>query len=74
MSMPRSVRIAPEIDAKLYEELVSVVHTFLLINGFDLDVTSKAALQFMIETMEAGKFRFALLHEWISAHLVPLVR
>ena len=72
--MPRSVRIAPEIDAKLYEELVSVVHTFLLINGFDLDVTSKAALQFMIETMEAGKFRFALLHEWILAHLVPLVR
>ena len=72
--MPRSVRIAPEIDAKLYEELVSVVHTFLLINGFDLDVPSKAALQFMIETMEAGKFRFALLHEWILAHLVPLVR
>jgi death-on-curing protein len=49
-------------------------HTFLLMNGFDLDVTSKAAFAFMVRTMAEGKFRFALLHEWISAHLVPLAR
>jgi death on curing protein len=48
------------------------MHTFLLMNGFDLDVSSKAAYQFMIKTMEEGKFRFALLHEWIAAHLVSL--
>lgn len=50
------------------------LHTFLLVNGFDLDGTPKAAFAFMMETMAAGKFRFAVLHEWISAHLVPLDR
>ena len=50
----------------------AAVHTFLLVNGFDLDVTSKAAFQFVMRSLEDGKFRFALLHEWISEHLVPL--
>jgi death-on-curing protein len=50
----------------------ATMHTFLLVNGFDLDVSSRAAYEFMIKTMEQGKFRFALLHEWIAAHLVPL--
>jgi death-on-curing protein len=53
---------------------LAAVHTFLLMNGFDLDVTSKAVFEFMRKTMAEGKFRFARLHEWISAHLVPLVR
>ena len=52
----------------------SSFHTFLLMNGFDLDVTNKAAFAFMMEAITAGKFRFALLHEWISAHLVALDR
>ncbi|MGD1024760.1 MAG: type II toxin-antitoxin system death-on-curing family toxin [Candidatus Sulfotelmatobacter sp.] len=50
----------------------AAVHTFLLLNGFDLDVTNKAAFEFMMRTMAEGKFRFALLQEWIAAHLVPL--
>lgn len=50
------------------------VHTFLLVNGFDLNVTSDLASELIRKTMADGKFRFALLHEWISAHLVPLVR
>jgi prophage maintenance system killer protein len=50
------------------------VHTFLLVNGFDLDVSSKSAFDFMIETMTAGKFRFAVIHEWISALIVLLPR
>jgi len=49
----------------------AAAHTFLLMNGFDLDVTSKVAFDFVLKTMTEGKFRFALLHEWISAHLVP---
>jgi death-on-curing protein len=49
----------------------AAAHTFLLVNGFDLDVTSKAAFEFMMKSMSEGKFRFALLHEWIAAHLVP---
>jgi death-on-curing protein len=50
----------------------AATHTFLLLNGFDLDVSSREAYEFMVKTMEAGKFRFALLREWISAHLVPI--
>jgi death-on-curing protein len=50
----------------------AAMHTFLLLNGFDLDVSSREAYEFMVKTMEAGKFRFALLREWISAHSVPI--
>ena len=49
----------------------AAAHTFLLLNGFDLDVHNKAAFDFMLKTIAEGKFRFALLHEWISAHLLP---
>jgi hypothetical protein len=42
------------------------------VNGFDLDVTSKAAFEFMMKTISEGKLRFALLREWMAAHLVPL--
>jgi death-on-curing protein len=52
----------------------AAVHTFLLVNGFDLDVTSRAASDFVRKTMAEGKFRFARIHEWISAHLVPLAK
>ena len=50
----------------------AAAHTFLLLNGFDLNVASETAFEFMIKTMAEGRFRFALLHEWISAHLVSL--
>ena len=50
----------------------AAAHTFLLMNGFDLDVCSKAAFEFMMKALAEGRFRFALLHEWISAHLAPL--
>jgi death-on-curing protein len=50
----------------------AAMHTFLLVNGFDLDVSGKAAFEFMIKTMEAGKFRFALLREWIAGHIVSI--
>jgi death-on-curing protein len=50
----------------------AAAHTFLLLNGFDLDVSNKAAFAFVMKTLTEGTFRFALLHEWISAYLVPL--
>lgn len=50
----------------------AAMHAFLLLNGSDLDVSSKAAYDFMVKTMTEGKFRFALIHEWIAAHIVPL--
>jgi death on curing protein len=49
----------------------AAMHTFLLMNGFDLDVSSREAYEFMMKAMEAGNFRFPLIREWISAHLVP---
>jgi death on curing protein len=52
----------------------AAAHTFLLMNGFDLDVSSKAAFEFLIRAISDGKFRFALLHEWLAAHLVPLAK
>jgi len=48
----------------------AAAHTFLLMNGFDLDVSSRAAFAFVMKAIEEGRFRFALLHEWIAAHLV----
>jgi death-on-curing protein len=50
----------------------AAAHTFLLMNGFDLDVSSKSAFDFVMKALAEGKFRFALLHDWIAAHLVPL--
>ena len=50
----------------------AAMHTFLLVNGFDLDVGGKAAFEFMMKAMAEGKFRFAVLREWIAGHLVPL--
>lgn len=50
----------------------AATHTFLLVNGFDLDITSKAGFDFMMKALAEGKFRFALLHEWIARHLVPV--
>lgn len=47
-------------------------HVFLLVNGFDLDVSGKAAFELVMKTIAEGKFRFALLRDWISARLVPL--
>jgi hypothetical protein len=42
------------------------------LNGFDLDVGSHTAYEFMVRSMEYGKFRFALIREWIAALLTPL--
>jgi len=48
----------------------AAAHTFLLVNGFDLDVGSRVALELIMKTLAEGKFRFALLRDWITRHLV----
>jgi death on curing protein len=50
----------------------AATHTFLLMNGFDLDMSSKTAFEFMMKALADGKFRFALLSDWISGHLVAV--
>ncbi len=59
------------LDGKKRVEFAAM-HTFLVLNEFDSKVSSAGAYEFMVKTMDAGKFRFALLHEWISRRSVPL--
>jgi death-on-curing protein len=48
----------------------AAAHTFLLVNGYDLEVSSGTAYQFMMHLIAIGDFRFAQILEWINAHLV----
>lgn len=47
----------------------AAAHTFLLVNGWDLEVQPMAAYEFMMESISAGKFRFALILEWVNKHI-----
>jgi death on curing protein len=47
----------------------AAAHTFLLVNDWDLDVQPMAAYEFMMESISTGKFRFALILEWINKHI-----
>ena len=48
----------------------AAAHTFLLINGFDLEVDSAAAYHFMMRSIERREFRFAQILEWINARII----
>ncbi|MGB8831290.1 MAG: type II toxin-antitoxin system death-on-curing family toxin [Candidatus Sulfotelmatobacter sp.] len=50
----------------------AAMHTFLLINGYDLNVSGEAAYKFLLTKMEESRFRFPVLREWIAAHMVLL--
>jgi death-on-curing protein len=47
----------------------AAMHTFLLVNGIDLDVDSQAAYEFMMHSLARGELRFAHILKWIDAHL-----
>ena len=47
----------------------AAAHTFLLVNGFDLEVPPLDAYEFMIQSISAGKFRFGPILEWINNHI-----
>lgn len=49
----------------------AAAHTFLLVNGYDLDVDSLAAYDFMMNSIAKGEFRFGLILDWINAHMIP---
>lgn len=50
----------------------AAMHTFLLVNGYDLEVDPLDAYDFMIQAIAAGRFRFALILPWIDAHIRAL--
>ena len=47
----------------------AAAHTFLLINGYDLEVDPSAAYEFMIESIAKGDFRFGPIVRWINTHI-----
>jgi death on curing protein len=47
----------------------AATHTFLLVNGQELDIVPRAAHDFMKETVAAGQFRFGTILAWIRSHL-----
>lgn len=47
----------------------AAMHTFLLVNGFDLEVEPLAAYEFMMRSIPTGKFRFGPILEWINKHI-----
>lgn len=47
----------------------AAAHTFLLVNGFDLEVPPLAAYEFMMHSISTGKFRFGPILEWIDNHI-----
>jgi death-on-curing protein len=47
----------------------AAAHTFLLVNGYDLEVRPLAAYEFMMHSIARGEFRFAPILEWINIHI-----
>ena len=50
----------------------AAAHTFLLINGHDLEVVPLAASDFIIQAIVKGEFRFAQILAWIDTHIRAL--
>ena len=47
----------------------AVAHTFLLVNGCDLELEPLAACEFMLHSIERGEFRFGQILEWLTKHI-----
>ena len=48
----------------------AATHTFLLVNGFDLEVDSSSAYEFVVGSLSTGEFRFARILNWINENIV----
>jgi death on curing protein len=47
----------------------AAAHTFLLVNGYDLEVNPLEAYEFMMQSIARGEFRFGPILEWINNHI-----
>ena len=50
----------------------AITDTFLRFNGFYLKVGAFAAYKFIVEAIERGNFRSALIRDWFRSHIRPL--
>lgn len=46
------------------------VHTFLLVNGYELEIESLSAYRFISRTLANNEFRFSLILAWLMKHVV----
>jgi death on curing protein len=49
----------------------AAAHTFLLMNGYDLEAEPLGAYDFMMQSIAGGEFRFASILNWINEHIRP---
>lgn len=47
----------------------AAAHTFLLLNGFDLDVDPMSAFEFVMGSISSGEFQYAKILKWIGDHI-----
>ena len=47
----------------------AAAHTFLLVNGYDLEMNPLAAYEFMMQSIARVEFRFGPILEWINNHI-----
>ena len=47
----------------------AAAHTFLLVNGYNLEVRPLAAYEFMMHSIARREFRFGRILEWINNHI-----
>jgi death-on-curing protein len=47
----------------------AAAHTFLLVNGYELELDPLVAYDFMMRSIARGEFRFAPILKWISDHI-----
>src|ERR1700720_776001 len=47
----------------------AATHTFLLVNGYDLEAKPLAAYEFMMQYIAGGEFRFEPILKWINKHI-----
>lgn len=50
----------------------AATHTFLLLNGYDVEAEPDAAYKFMMNSIGKGEFRFSQILGWINSHIVKL--
>lgn len=50
----------------------AAAHTFLLANGFDLEVSPAEAFEFVMGSLRASESKFLRILNWIEDHLVAL--
>lgn len=48
----------------------AATHTFLLMNGDDLDLEPTEAYEFIMDSIGNGEFRFVQILAWLKSHIV----